>query len=115
MSFVLNKSTQYVRPKKHKVEFMSGNQVAFRLNSIGSHQNSYHTTMVLQSLILFKQHNKHMSYLPLLLLKPIKVRRLGPTFLVRFVPPNKVVVTLNVACILFFISLFFEFEIICCL
>ncbi|KAM0049586.1 hypothetical protein Hdeb2414_s0008g00287641 [Helianthus debilis subsp. tardiflorus] len=51
---------------------MSGNQVAFRLNSIGSHQNSYLTTMVLQSLILFKQHNKHMSYLPLLLLKPIK-------------------------------------------
>ncbi|KAJ0921823.1 hypothetical protein HanPSC8_Chr05g0196161 [Helianthus annuus] len=30
-----------------------------------------------------------MSYLPLLLLKPIKVRELGPTFFFRFVLPIK--------------------------
>uniref|UniRef100_A0A251RM09 Uncharacterized protein n=1 Tax=Helianthus annuus TaxID=4232 RepID=A0A251RM09_HELAN len=68
----LHVNNVYVRPKKHKVEFMNDNQVAFHLSSIGSHQNSYHTAMVLQSLILFKQRKKNMSYLPLLLLKPIK-------------------------------------------
>ncbi|MFS7916725.1 hypothetical protein Hanom_Chr03g00180701 [Helianthus anomalus] len=68
---------------------MNGNQVAFCLSSIGSHQNSYQTAMVLQSLILFKQHKKNMSYLPLLLLKPIKVRALGPTFSFCFVLPIK--------------------------